>query len=74
MAMWFAQSKHLTGAFTAKMVSAAQVAIDYDELRIIMSPREAMASLENLRTVLEAAGCVPVTIEVVDESDEGQPS
>lgn len=72
--MWFANSEWIDGPMTAEYIREGnQVDLRYGNMRVLLSPQAALATLDNLRAALEAAGCAPVTIEVEDGSVEGAP-
>lgn len=74
--MWFASSEWVKGSMDvsiARTDGSVQIDIRYGGLRILLTPDAALATLDNLRAALEAAGCTPVTIEVEDSSEEGLP-
>lgn len=76
--MWFANSAWIDGPISAEYLPPAegqetrpQIDLRYGEVRILLSPAAALATMENLRAALEASGYTPIEVTVTDESEEG---
>lgn len=68
--MWFANSAWIDGPISAEYLPTAQIDLRYGEVRILLSPAAALATMENLRAALEASGYTPIEVTVTDESEE----